>query len=561
MNIISSNHLKAQVKKLLPESFLQKSLIWINPKLTDWDTANLNGWKLKSQWKKEGFTVSEDQEIKGVIFNKFVNQYEADMQGQSWEVCLAKSGKFSYWSEDCYKLYAHPEEAGLKQAQEEGKKSAAKAGNLEEKTASNKDNSTVPPVTEITPSFSLSNTPSLSSYMWKEYTESKDNKGLTANRSNSAKSKVNNLKAYVPEGLDLPENHPFRDEIFYVCGLIYWRQLDQRLSRETYIQLSKEALKDQIGQEAWAYIVKNQLGEDKIFERDNWYCKGAKCYGYRLSLRYRGQTHRLKPLTRPTLVRKLAKIEINLKTATEKALKENLFRLTIDPICLRDNETDPNIEYLQSTVQAIQDRQFYLRPDSFARRLHSNLTNMRKDLRKYLRLDSVEDTLRELDIPNSQPLFLAVAASQKGLCEPDFVKLTETGQLYSHVARRIGLTRDAAKLDTLKYFYEEVNPTGLSARAVKLLFERDFPLVAQFIAQAKVKDTNRLCRILQKAEREFIIERCCRRLVKSSVWCATIHDAIYCSALQAEEVLKVVKEEFAKLGVNPDLAIGDTAEY
>lgn len=95
-------------------------------------------------------------------------------------------------------------------------------------------------------------------------------------------------------------------------------------------------------------------------------------------------------------------------------------------------------------MQAVNDGCIAFNPeDEFGRRYHSNLTNLRSELRKYLRVDG--QPLVQIDISNSQPLFQAVVAEQRGVTCPAYKQVCEEGRLYEFLGEKTGLTRERTK--------------------------------------------------------------------------------------------------------------------
>ncbi len=78
--------------------------------------------------------------------------------------------------------------------------------------------------------------------------------------------------------------------------------------------------------------------------------------------------------------------------------------------------------------------------DDFSGRIHTNITNLYKPLRKLLRVDGSDQTLGEIDIKNSQPLFLGVAAVKSGVVDRKYLDLCQQGLIYDHMASLLDLT-------------------------------------------------------------------------------------------------------------------------
>lgn len=94
-------------------------------------------------------------------------------------------------------------------------------------------------------------------------------------------SKVNSIRAYVPEGLVLPENCPCKEQIYWFLGLLYWKHLEQRESWDMPVNLKYDHLRDNIPNwpEVWRWC------DGWLVHRDR-YSPGEKAYGYWTAMPY-----------------------------------------------------------------------------------------------------------------------------------------------------------------------------------------------------------------------------------------------------------------------------------
>lgn len=160
----------------------------------------------------------------------------------------------------------------------------------------------------------------------------------------------------------------------------------------------------------------------------------------------------------------------------------------------------------------------------------------------------------EIDIKNSQPLFLAKLLKERGIASCE--KYIEIGQqdLYGHLAAMTGITRAEAKSAVI----ETVFFARLGARhPIKTLFKTEFHEVWQFIERIKKRDYKKLARLLQRTEAQFIIYTVCERIRKEipETFVATIHDSILHLPRDSEYIRAVLEGEFAKWGLKPRLEV------
>jgi hypothetical protein len=319
------------------------------------------------------------------------------------------------------------------------------------------------------------------------------------------KSTVNTVRAYVPEGLVLPDNCPCKEQIYWFLGLLYWKHLEQRLPWGEPIPLMYDHLKANIPDwpAVWRWC------DGWLVHRDR-YSVGEKAYGYWTAMPYQEQTHRLRTFQHAGLAKRLRAIERkHLSRPIMAHLRKQLDRLSVDMDKFHDLfATNPNRHYYQAHLQTILDGELRLTADDFSGRLHSNVSNMYKPLRALLRVDGESDTLGETDIKNSQPLFLGLAAKEKGIEDNKYMRLCEEGQIYDHMAGRLGVLRESAKHEIVMFFFAK---NGFKSTA-KSVFEMEFPKMAAFIRKVKASDYKRLARQMQIAERKFVIDTVCERL-------------------------------------------------
>lgn len=395
-----------------------------------------------------------------------------------------------------------------------------------------------------------------SSLMTQERSEVTYNKQLTASINKKSNSTVNTVRAYVPEGLDLPDNCSCKEQIWWFLGLLYWKHLEHRLPWGEPIPLMYDHLKNNIPDwsKVWRWC------DGWLVHRDR-YSVGEKAYGYWTAMPYQEQTHRLRTFQHAGLAKRLRAIERkHLSRPIMAHLRKQLNRLSVDIGQFDDLfATNPNRHYYRAHLQTILDGELRLTADEFSGRFHSNVSNMYKPLRALLRVDGESDTLGETDIKNSQPLFLGLAAKEKGIEDNKYMRLCEEGQIYDHLAGRLGVLRESAKHEIVMFFFAKNNFKSTA----KSVFELEFPKMAAFIRNVKENDYKRLARQMQTAERKFVIDTVCERLkrLRPEMFMATIHDSVVAQKSNCDLIASVMKEEFALRGVHPRLEWQDVARH
>jgi hypothetical protein len=218
------------------------------------------------------------------------------------------------------------------------------------------------------------------------------------------------------------------------------------------------------------------------------------------------------------------------------------------------------IDAYHEQIRWIQNKSWLHEFDPRNRRFYSNVSNLVRELRAYLRVGG--SPLIEIDIKNSQPLFIGMIAKAAGVDCDDYLRLCET-DLYQFLADRGKFTRSEVKLQLMKRALFSPNYARCQRMPVKRLFDRLFPEMAEFIREQKkgekTTDDDRphgkFAIKAQYQESKFIIYTVCERIrrEKPDCWITTIHDSILTLPENVDYVLSVMKDEFTKLGVSPRL--------
>jgi len=239
-------------------------------------------------------------------------------------------------------------------------------------------------------------------------------------------------------------------------------------------------------------------------------------------------------------------------------------------------------------LEKIKDRDFFFSKDKYGR-VHTNLTNLCKELRKNIYIQTIKNIkinkynkyinkttqynnkqIQQIDISNSQPLFLTILIKTQltnilNLVEfpedlKNFENLCLTGELYNFIDGKIGKKIERGRLKVLCFgmFYGR----NLYPSLVGKVFQEHFPTVWEFIRRWKQQyGYKALAQEMQRTESEFVIGRCCGRLMDEfpEIPLLTIHDSISTIKEHVYTIYRIMKEEFVKLldGACPHLKIED----
>jgi hypothetical protein len=262
-----------------------------------------------------------------------------------------------------------------------------------------------------------------------------------------------------------------------------------------------------------------------------------RAYGYRLANPdYRNSKWTLRDLTKSSLLSKIKK-HINCKYPVQRWLIANNSRLQV-------KETAPD----DKALQLIRDKRWNNKFDCFGGRYYNNVTNLKKELRKFLLVDG--ESLCEIDIACSQLLFLSIEARKAGIeGAENFIKDCEK-DLYQRIAIEAGLSREEVKRDLTQRALFSSNHSIYQRSKTKKTFDRLYPQISQWLkvkkyGRKKSKDDKphaKLARLAQKTEARFVIHTVCERLRKENMgmFSLTIHDSILCKIADKEYVVTIL---------------------
>jgi len=256
-------------------------------------------------------------------------------------------------------------------------------------------------------------------------------------------------------------------------------------------------------------------------------------------------------------------------------------------------------------VKKIVGGDFYYKVDDNVGRFHSNLTNIKKELRHYITYDG--ETLVNVDIKNSQPLLSSI------LFDPSFYSQTKPRYInlynipssfeyltnnnkYTYLHTIIMLVKTLQKLDKEEVkqylsmaksgnFYEKLSKAMYPKQAfdkarmkeltykvffssnksvlgmnnwTKRQFRMKFKNIYKMFAAIKRKNHRALSHILQRIESEIMIQNVCKRISieHPTLPIFTIHDSVLTTDGNQEYVAKIIKEEAFKItGLKVSLGI------
>lgn len=443
------------------------------------------------------------------------------------------------------------------------------------------------------------------------------------------------LKAYPP----IIKNFK-QEDMFYILGLICSVPANNKEHMlNEYIPLSSTVLQ-KINHNYKPYI--RYLIYRGIWDCDASYIKGKKCMGYKFSKKYEdaklipykisnGRAERKAKKEKknhlPAKYRHLANhfdgLEIDV-AAAEKYVEEYTDFLKAYPqykkkkvtIRCKDGSTYPKtVEKMilpkhfygctLLNIHSFADKDFSLTVDETGNRLHTPLTNLKKELRNFITYKG--KTLVSIDIKNSQP-FMAlklldpnfylrkgknsklcqthfanstqIQASIQGLNNNHFIMLVKSlsdplntdvsmfivlvtsGTFYEYFMEKVqehlgeSITREVAKDTMFRVLFTANGFYNHPEAKYKRIFAKEFPNVYRLFESIKKGNKPLLAVLLQNIESKLILDVICARIRKENphIPLYTIHDSITTTVENEVYVKAVIEEEVQKhVGYKPKL--------
>ena len=349
----------------------------------------------------------------------------------------------------------------------------------------------------------------------------------------------------------------------------------------------------------------NQLVQLNIVDRFGPYVIGEKCYQYRFNETYKSR-YKNKELKNVRLINRIRKVYDEIQSEAEKTVwgrseqVSHLKQITIDPSYKNELEwtdlTLDQINYIEASVQRINngDISYSVDPTSF--RFHSNVTNMPSSLREYIRVNG--HPLVDVDIKNSQPFLTTIILTEPSrfswltataefkyvLCNLEatttkdaekYVDLVVKGRLYEFMQAEIEkagitLTRKETKGEVFRILFARNRmPQDETGRTARQVFRKHFPEVHKVFNKVRgsSKGTrhdqySRFAILMQRIESWLMLKVALKRIYKEipGVVAITIHDSamVGISTSHVSAARQIIEATFYEYtGYKPEIRVAE----
>lgn len=341
-----------------------------------------------------------------------------------------------------------------------------------------------------------------------------------------------------------------------------------------------------------------------IIQRSGNAIVGQTSYQYNFAPDYQSKYISL-PLNNAKLIRRIEMARTDIKKKVAKSIRGHseqvkyLKLLTIAPgydDFIKSNYTVETDQYnsIVASATRIKNNDIFHKVDSTSGRFHSNMTNMAKGLRPFLRING--EQLVNLDIKNSQPYlstilltdpskvswmtknpaFALLLQSLKVSLYQDvkkYISLVNLGRIYEYLMTEFSkegleLTRDETKRQMLRILFARNRmPQDETNRKARQIFKDRFPTVHRIFSKIrgsekgdKFQNFKRFAILLQTIESYLMLDVILKRIYKElpGTIAVTVHDSIMTRILtnNVEAVRKIMIDELTFfVGFEPNIKI------
>ena len=213
-------------------------------------------------------------------------------------------------------------------------------------------------------------------------------------------------------------------------------------------------------------------------------------------------------------------------------------------IGMEKHKYDRNV-YMINTINQNNKDHLWIRFDDYGR-VHTNFTVLKSEIRKsFLRIEG--EKTKEMDIPNSQPLLLALLIQRNkkkyGLCKYEFEHfkhLVISGKLYSFIIKNTNID---SKKKVKKFFFTVLFGNNEKNNKENKIFKKLFPTIHNFMYQFKQEKRSNsiLATALQRAESELIFNNIIKEMIdiEPNLIFFTVHDSIVVKESKYESCIEI----------------------
>lgn len=198
-------------------------------------------------------------------------------------------------------------------------------------------------------------------------------------------------------------------------------------------------------------------------------------------------------------------------------------------------------QHLLHTVNSFKYRNYHITIDNNGR-YYSDITNMKRDIRrKYINYQG--HSLVELDIPNSQCLFLAKWMREEGIEDEVFINDITDHTIYSQIQEKKNISRKDAKTTMYVYMFGKIY-------MVDYFLNGRYKKVSKFLNKKKkqMNSYKEVAHTLQRMEANFVYGNVAMEFIRHEIPFITVHDAFLVPKYYQANAKRILNLKIKELG-------------
>jgi len=355
-----------------------------------------------------------------------------------------------------------------------------------------------------------------------------------------------------------------RDKINYILSLIHIGQYTDKKSKDRYVNVNQQLLKEVIGKDGISLL--KDLVKGGQIECDGKYKLGQKSLGYRINYNLVPKKG-IKAYDNKYYTKTINMIEkdqnLKLDYNTKLIIDYTKMMFNNGKIGFGDNVSIVNkivSKYRNESydrywsqkvlVDKILSGDITTVADKQGARIYTNYSNLSKDIRKYLLINGEGKVC--IDISNSQLQTLCLTLMNSfDVKDKKFYNLVFDGKIYEYFVNKTNISRDNIKRDMLNWLYAEnyVSKSKDGIKHIEAIMKYDFKEIYDIINDIKdcKNGGSKLAKQMQLKE-SSVIKSIQVKLLKNGVDVISLHDSFYLPKSTKSNILDFIERELIKAG-------------
>jgi hypothetical protein len=281
------------------------------------------------------------------------------------------------------------------------------------------------------------------------------------------------------------------------------------------------------------------MERNKIIGCDHSFIRKSKCFHYWIGGRIKNNKIVSVPAS-PRIQKNWENKKIELRKIHED-IKAQMQFITIDEDKALLTCREPSQRYI---VEQINKKDFRLEQCQYGR-VHTNITNMNKNARKFLKIDG-EETV-ECDISSAMVLLMAKEAKDEQIPQAEeIIALCGSGEFYESFG-----DKDKVKSQIINQLL--FGKVSYMNAKIPQEFKKRYPEIFKWLLNIKKKDYKATAHLFQRAESKIMIDIVGTMLVDQGIHFHPIYDGVLCKKAESGKVAEIMRAAWQSQGITPSI--------